>query len=157
MPVLTQLLCSLTTTSKSCSTKQENRAHELPRRMGKRTAWILLSSNSVLGLKCLPMEMKLIQTCQETQRPLASSGPWHAELYLSHILDETDLILFLQLQGNWREKKGRKSNQTQKKNTNKNFPNVFYLTGTKSDIVCSESCCQLFINTLNAAKQLSML
>lgn len=32
--------------------------------MGKRAAWILLSSSSILGLKRLPMEMKLIQTHQ---------------------------------------------------------------------------------------------
>lgn len=66
--------------------------------MGKRAAWILLSSNSLSDLKCLAMEMELIHTRQPAAGDSGTScflTAVRAELYLSQILDETDLILFL--------------------------------------------------------------
>lgn len=106
------------------------------------------------------MEMKLIQTCQ------LAAGDSGTSCFLMvmacRAVPVTDTgwdrsYIILVALGQLEEKEGRKSNQTQKKNTNKNFPNVFYLTGTKSDIVCFGSCCQLFINTLNTAEELSTL
>lgn len=131
--------------------------------MEKRAAWIILSSNSILGLRCLPVKMKLIQTCQLAAGDLGTSCFLMAMACRAVPVTDTGwdrsyiiLIALGQLEGEGREK--IKSN-TEKEHKQK-LPKCLLLDRDQKWHflgVCSGSCCQLFINTLDAAEELSLL